>query len=104
MTTPFDLTQTDHLLTTTRAVRKRLDMARPVEPEVLVECIQIATQAPSGSNSQRWRWVLVTDPDKKMRISIIANYYDQFVRENGRWKFKRHQIGGTPPASPSGSK
>lgn len=50
----------------------------------------------------RGTWV-VTDPDKKLRISIIANYYDQFVREGGRWKFKRHQIGGTPPGA-SGSK
>jgi hypothetical protein len=32
-----------------------------------------------------------------MRVSIIANYYDEFVRERGRWKFKRHQIGGMPP-------
>ena len=45
-----------------------------------------------------------TDPESKLRISIIANYYDQFVREGGRWKFKRHQIGGTPPAASSGSK
>ena len=47
---------------------------------------------------------MVTDPEKKLRISIIANYYDQFVREGGRWKFKRHQIGGTPPATSPGSK
>jgi nitroreductase len=78
VTTPFDLTQTDHLLTTTRAVRKRLDMARPVEPDVLVECIQIATQAPSGSNSQRWRWVVVTDRAKK---EVVAHYYDLSYRE-----------------------
>lgn len=51
----------------------------------------------------RGTWV-VTDPEKKLRISIIANYYDQFVREGGRWKFKRHQIGGTAPATSLGSK
>jgi uncharacterized protein (TIGR02246 family) len=51
----------------------------------------------------RGTWV-VTDPEKQLRISIIANYYDQFIREAGRWKFKRHQIGGTPPAASSGSK
>jgi nitroreductase len=68
----FDLTQTDRLLTTTRAVRKRLDLDRPVEPEVLLECIQIATQAPSGANSQRWRWMMVTEQEKK---DEVARYY-----------------------------
>jgi hypothetical protein len=57
----------------------------------------------TGTGFSRGTWV-VTDPDTKLRISIIANYYDQFVREGGRWKFRRHQIGGTPPAAPSGSK
>ena len=47
----FDLAQTDHLLTTTRAVRKRLDLTRAVEPKVLLDCIQIASQAPSGANA-----------------------------------------------------
>jgi hypothetical protein len=67
----FDLSQTDHLLTTTRAVRKRLDFTRPVEPKVLLDCIQIATQAPSGANAQRWRWIVVTDPERK---AIVAHY------------------------------
>jgi len=68
----FDLSQTDHLLTTTRAVRKRLDFTRPVEPKVLLDCIRIATQAPSGGNAQRWRWIVVTDPERK---AIVAHYY-----------------------------
>lgn len=46
----------------------------------------------------RGTWVS-TNAEKRLQISIIANYYDQFVREDGRWKFKRHQIGGTPPAA-----
>jgi len=62
----------DEVLTTTRAVRKRLDFDRPVEMSVLRECLDIATQAPSGSNSQGWHFVLVTDPDKKR---TIADYY-----------------------------
>jgi uncharacterized protein (TIGR02246 family) len=45
----------------------------------------------------RGTWV-VTNPENRLQVSIIANYYDQFVREGGRWKFKRHQIGGAPPA------
>jgi len=57
----------------------------------------------TATGFSRGTWV-VTDPDKKLRISIIANYYDQFIREGGRWKFKRHQIGGTPPAASSGSR
>jgi nitroreductase len=78
VSTAFDLAQTDRLLTTTRAVRKRLDFDRPVEPEVLLECIQIATQAPSGSNAQRWRWMVVTDPAKK---KVVAHYYDLSFRD-----------------------
>ena len=68
----FDLDQTDHLLTTTRAVRKRLDLGRPVPRELLLECVRIATQAPAGSNYQRWRWVFVDDPDRK---AVIADAY-----------------------------
>jgi nitroreductase len=50
----------DELLTTTRAVRKRLDFDRPVERSVIEECLQIAIQAPTGSNLQRWHFVVVT--------------------------------------------
>ncbi len=66
---PFDLAETDRLLSTTRSVRKRLDLDRPVEPEVLLECIRLAVQAPTGSNTQGWRWMIVTDPDKKAAIA-----------------------------------
>ena len=45
----------DDLLTTTRAVRRRLDLERPVEREVVDECLRIALQAPNGSNRQPWR-------------------------------------------------
>lgn len=67
----FDLEQTDRLLTTTRAVRKRLDLERPVEREVINDCLRIASQAPSGSNAQRWRWVIVTDDRKRARIGEL---------------------------------
>lgn len=62
----------DEVLTTTRAVRKRLDLSRPVEPEVIRECLEIAMQAPTGSNRQGWHWVVVTDPAKR---ATIAGYY-----------------------------
>ena len=61
----------DEVLTSTRAVRKRLDFDRPVEREVIEECLQIALQAPSGSNSQGWQWLMVTDPAKKMALADI---------------------------------
>ena len=68
----MDLTTVDHLLTTTRSVRKRLDLTRPVEPAVLEKCIEIAFQAPTGGNTQNWHFMLVTDPQKK---ATIADYY-----------------------------
>jgi len=68
---------------------------------VMNQTVDVTGDTATGFSRGTW---VVTDPDKKMRISIIANYYDQFVREGGRWKFKRHQIGGTPPASSSVSK
>lgn len=61
----------DDVLTSTRAVRKRLDFDRPVERAVIEECLQIALQAPSGSNNQGWHWVMVTDPDKKVALADI---------------------------------
>ena len=61
----------DQVLTTTRAVRKRLDLDRPVEMAVLRECLDIALQAPSGSNSQGWHFVVVTDPAKKAAIAEL---------------------------------
>ena len=62
----------DEVLTTTRAVRKRLDFDRPVEMEVIRECLQVALQAPSGSNTQDWQFLVVTDPEK---IAKIAEFY-----------------------------
>ncbi|MEM7094898.1 MAG: nitroreductase family protein [Actinomycetota bacterium] len=65
----FDLTQTDALLSTTRAVRKRLDFDRDVPDDVLIECLQLATQAPTGSNRQGWRWMVVRDAAKKEALA-----------------------------------
>ena len=74
----MDLATVDHLLSTTRSVRKRLDLARPVERTVLEECLQLALQAPSGSNRQGWHFLLVTDPAKR---STIAGYYRQAFKQ-----------------------
>jgi len=58
----------DELLTTTRSVRRRLDLERPVPRELIVDCIQVATQAPTGGNRQQWHWLVVTDPEKRRFI------------------------------------
>jgi nitroreductase len=58
----------DELLATTRSVRKRLDFSRPVESELIRECLELAVQAPTGSNMQGWHFVVVTDAEKKKAI------------------------------------
>jgi nitroreductase len=67
----FDLAMTDELLATTRAVRKRLDLDRKVPREVIMECLELAVQAPTGSNSQGWRWLIVDDPKKKKALADL---------------------------------
>jgi nitroreductase len=61
----------DELLTTTRAVRKRLDLHKPVPREILCECLDLALQAPTGGNSQGWQWVFVEDAAKKRALAEI---------------------------------
>jgi len=61
----------DELLTTTRAVRRRLDFDRPVPLDLVKECVEIALQAPTGSNSRSWHFVVVGDPDKRMAIADL---------------------------------
>ena len=68
----IDRVATDKLLTTTRSVRKRLDLTRDVEPQVIQDCIDIAMQAPTGTNAQNWAFVVITDPAKK---KFIADAY-----------------------------
>jgi nitroreductase len=58
----------DELLTTTRSVRKRLDLTRAVPLDLVRECLEIALQAPSGSNRQSWHWIVVTDADQRRAI------------------------------------
>ena len=67
---PLPLTP-DQLLTTTRSVRKRLDFSRPVEPEIIRECLEIALQAPNGGNRQPWSFVVVTDGAKRQALGDI---------------------------------
>ena len=83
----LDLTP-DELLSTTRAVRKRLDLTRPVEREVLEECLTLAQQAPTASYSQGWHFVVVTDADKRAALgelwrSVAGPYLERRVAGAG---------------------
>ena len=66
----------DEVLATTRSVRKRLDFDRTVERQIVMECLELALQAPTGSNSQGWQWVFVEDQGKKDALAAI--YRERF--------------------------
>jgi nitroreductase/uncharacterized protein YndB with AHSA1/START domain len=70
---PVDLDRTsiDHVLATTRAVRRRLDLDRPVDTEVLLDCIDLAEQAPTGGNLPSRRWIIVRDPAQKAKLGEL---------------------------------
>jgi len=67
----FDLETVDRLLTTTRAVRRRLDYTRPVPREVILDCIRLSQQAPTGTNAQHWRWLVIDEPEKKQALGEL---------------------------------
>jgi len=67
-----DVAGSDFLLTTTRSVRRRLDLERPVDPRLVEECLEVAVQAPTGGNIARYHFVVVTEPAKK---AGVADYY-----------------------------
>lgn len=73
----------DVLLSTTRSVRKRLDLTREVPAEVVRECIELAVQAPTGSNRQGWHWVVVTDPAKRAAIGALYGEAFELYRSSG---------------------
>lgn len=85
-------------LTTTRAVRKRLDASRPVPREVLEDCIDIASQAPTGGNRQRLRWILVEDESR--RAAVVDAFRDSardtyaFMRDRARTPASRRAYEG----------
>jgi nitroreductase len=87
----IDRAAADRLLTTTRSVRKRLDLTRPVPIELVRECIEVAMQAPTGTNAQNWAFVIVTDPAKKRAIA-------ELYRKAG----ERMSGSGYPPPLPEG--
>jgi nitroreductase len=78
----LDLTA-DQLLSTTRSVRKRLDLGRPVETEIVLECLDLALQAPTGSNRQGWHWMFITDADKKKALADLYKTNFLAYRDSG---------------------
>jgi len=74
----------DELLTTTRAVRRRLDLSRPVPRELVEDCIEVAIQAPTGSNLQGWQWVVVDEPEKRRGLAdLYGPSFDAYARSGG---------------------
>jgi nitroreductase len=71
----------EELLTTTRSVRKRLDFSRPVPPEVIRECLELAVQAPTGASSESWHFVVVTDQEQRKALGAIYRKGYQFYRQ-----------------------
>lgn len=67
----------EKILTTTRSVRKRLDLTRDVPLDLVEECLELALQAPTGSNSQQWKFMIVKDPEKRKQI---AEFYAKSFR------------------------
>jgi len=79
------------VLTTTRSVRRRLDLVRPVGEDVVLDCLEIALQAPTGGDAQGWRWIVITDPATKARVR------DLFVEALTEASGGRHPQGTSGP-------
>src|SRR5260370_12137756 len=90
----------DELLSTTRSVRKRLDLSRQVEPELIRECLEVAVQARTESNSQKWQFVVVTDAQQRQALGAIYQkgfklYLERMATSNpllADRKFTREQV------------
>lgn len=88
----LDLTP-DEMLSTTRAVRRRLDLERPVAPALINECLELAQQAPSGGNRQKAVFVVVTDPERRRALAdVYRKAWERYVTEG---------VSATPPPRPS---
>lgn len=82
MSTDLDLSVCDKLLTTTRSIRKRLDLTRPVPPELIEECLEVAVQSPSATNTQKWCFVVIRDAEKRAGLARLykqafESYWEQ---------------------------
>ncbi len=84
----------DEALATTRSVRRRIDFSRPVSPQLLEECVEIAVQAPTGVGREAWRFVFVTEPELK---SGLADLYRRAFDEFMELRLKEMQAAGNAP-------
>src|SRR5438105_11378133 len=87
----------EEMLTTTRSVRKRLDFSRPVEPEVIRECLELALQAPTGANSESWHFVVVTDQEQRKALGAIYRKGYQLYRQKTALAHPLYQGRSLPP-------
>ncbi|GGP81473.1 nitroreductase family protein [Saccharothrix coeruleofusca] len=80
----IDVASVDHVLSTTRAVRRKLDLDRPVEEEVLTTCLRLSTYAPSPGNQQQWRWIVVRDAERRKQLGELFREVGQVYLEQTR--------------------
>lgn len=81
---PIDLDSVDTVLATARSVRRKLDFERPVERQVILDCIDIATQAPTGLGGESWRFMVVTEPARKRALAdLYGAVLDDLARSRG---------------------
>ena len=86
----IDVASVDEALSTTRAVRRRLDLERPVDHQIILDCIDVAEQAPSGGNQGSRRWIVVRDQKVKEQLAEI------YMSSAGTWMIEQHErIAGT---------
>ena len=86
----IDVEAVDEALTTTRAVRLRLDLDRPVDHQMILDCIDVAEQAPSGGNQGSRRWIVVRDQATKDRLAEL------YMESAGNWMVDtRDRLEGT---------
>ncbi len=95
---PLHLTA-DDVLASTRAVRKRLDFDRPVPRELILECLELAVQAPTGGNRQGWQWIFVDDPAQKLALAEIYRENYAVYAEATRARLERAVAAGDPAAA-----
>ena len=87
------LKEVDHILTTTRSVRKRLDLERPVEPDVIQQCMEIASQAPTGSNIPQNFFVVVTDSSRRLGLAnIYRKAFEEMFENDSLENYRKRDV------------
>jgi nitroreductase len=83
----------NHILTTTRSVRRRLDLTRPVEPEVIQQCLEIAIQAPTGANIPQYYFIVVTDSERRANLAdLYRKAFDDMFRTERLEDYRRRDV------------